>query len=432
MQVSVRPGLLLHPPALPRNFKRPYKLYNGNSGDLSSAVTFTRSSAGFAWVNGVLTSFATNIPRIGNYENNTSYPGLILEPSGVNNIANSSMTGAVVGTPGTIPTGWRFFNGDAGVALNVVGVGTSNGLPYIDVRAVGTTTGSSALFLQFTAANEIAATSAQVWTASTYMALIAGTETNFSEVRHVIEEQTAIGVGVASTIVNEKGNLTSSLQRRIITRTLNNVATFSISSHFALVWTSGGLAIDATYRIALPVLEQAAFEQTAVPTSTVAVSRGTDNAIITSLSTKPWFNPVECTIFVDFQKSPRNTSAGVAIALDDTGDDYQNYLQIVAEATQGSVTSALTTAGVQQFSLANTTTGSNDRFKAALAFRANDVALAVNGVVVGTDTSVTLPTFNRIFIGRRFDGLGLGGTMADSAIYPSRLSNARLVAMTGA
>lgn len=53
---------------------------------------------------------------------------------------STDLVSAVVGTPGTLPTGWRT---DAnGLTTDVSGLGTENGLPFIDVHISGTITSS--------------------------------------------------------------------------------------------------------------------------------------------------------------------------------------------------------------------------------------------------------------------------------------------------
>lgn len=56
------------------------------------------------------------------------------------NIINGTFTGASTGTPGVLPTGWSI-KGLNGIACNVAGLGIENGIPYMDLRFVGTSAG---------------------------------------------------------------------------------------------------------------------------------------------------------------------------------------------------------------------------------------------------------------------------------------------------
>lgn len=60
---------------------------------------------------------------------------LVPEPSRTERIANNQMVGAVVGSPGTPPSGWMVsVSGATSPFWSVTGTGTWNGLPTVDVR----------------------------------------------------------------------------------------------------------------------------------------------------------------------------------------------------------------------------------------------------------------------------------------------------------
>lgn len=69
----------------------------------------------------------------------------VLRVASTNLIRNPSASGAVAGTPGTIPTNWQLVAPDSarGIVTQVVGTGTENGVAYIDFRIHGTLTGVS-------------------------------------------------------------------------------------------------------------------------------------------------------------------------------------------------------------------------------------------------------------------------------------------------
>lgn len=68
------------------------------------------------------------------------YIGMLHEGRDVTNfIPNSIAAGAVVGTPGTFPTNWTVSTA-GGCAVSVVGTGTEQGVPYVDLRVAGTPT----------------------------------------------------------------------------------------------------------------------------------------------------------------------------------------------------------------------------------------------------------------------------------------------------
>ena len=84
-----------------------------------------------------------------------------------NSIRNNTMVGAVVGTPGTLPTNWTDFGGTLnGITRTVVGFGTVNGIAYIDLNYAGTATSGSSFFLEPDVSGAIAASYGQTVTAT--------------------------------------------------------------------------------------------------------------------------------------------------------------------------------------------------------------------------------------------------------------------------
>ena len=68
--------------------------------------------------------------------------------------------------------------------------------------------------------------------------------------------------------------------------------------------------------------------------------------------------------------------------------------------------------------------------KAALAYKNNDYALAVNGVIVGTDTSATVPTCDKVYLGNYSMAANLNKPTKQVKLYNTRLTNAQLIALT--
>ena len=73
--------------------------------------------------------------------------GASIEPASTNYVQNSTMAGAIPGAPGTAPTGWTVPTSSNGLVRQITAVGTSKGLPHIDIRFSGTTTAESFLNL---------------------------------------------------------------------------------------------------------------------------------------------------------------------------------------------------------------------------------------------------------------------------------------------
>ena len=80
-------------------------------------------------------------------------------------------------------------------------------------------------------------------------------------------------------------------------------------------------------------------------------------------------------------------------------------------------------------------TGSMGSFgtkKIALAYKNNDFALYINGVLAGTDTSGTVPTCDRLYVGRYFAGTSynIASGIKQVLLFKTRLSNDSLAELT--
>jgi hypothetical protein len=74
---------------------------------------------------------------------------------------------------------------------------------------------------------------------------------------------------------------------------------------------------------------------------------------------------------------------------------------------------------------------SGQTFKAALAYKENDFALAVNGVIVATDNSGVVPTTDDLKMNTSiYNDLDAGVNSKATAIYTTRLSNSKLISLT--
>ena len=69
-------------------------------------------------------------------------------------------------------------------------------------------------------------------------------------------------------------------------------------------------------------------------------------------------------------------------------------------------------------------------YKCAFAYNNNDFAFYVNGLQVGIDTSGTVASCNRIDIGNQLNSSVLEGSMQETKLYNTRLSNAELAQLT--
>jgi hypothetical protein len=154
-------GWVLPGASVDMNFKD--RLYYGAA---ASQLTVSRASIAYADDSGGnWYQFASNVARITN-------KGLLSEESRTNNIRNNSGQGAVVGTPGTSPTNWQVL--PQTITSSIVGVGSENGIDYVDIRLSGNTASIDHINIYFESTGQIAASQGQAWACSAFLKLASG------------------------------------------------------------------------------------------------------------------------------------------------------------------------------------------------------------------------------------------------------------------
>ena len=381
-------------------------------GDLaySRASSKTRTNA-----SGVVETIAANVPPH-DYRNADGtlsiFPRLNLEPQRTNSIRNSSMVGAVAGSPGTLPTNWENTS-TSGLTRTVVGIGTESGLPYIDFRFSGTSTGT-AFDIRGELPNIIAALTGQIWSESFYLKLISAPAAPNSYQIGIYERTSA---GAIVSFGSQSVTVTNSLQRFNYTRTLNGGATVAFVQPYVFFTLTNGATYDFTIRIAAPQMELGAYATTWVPTTTAAVTRLADSATRSNIFTNGLISSVGGTWFVDLSNNlslARDTASGIEIA----NSGFTQRIIIFNTGGTARLTVFLTTAGV-----AFTTTTSN--VKLAIKWNGSNASVFANGVKVANNVTFTgLSMENLIF------GNGVPFYINQMWLAPTPLSDTRCIQMT--
>jgi len=239
---------------------------NGN-GDL----TWSRNSvANRTQSDGNIGSVAANVPRLSYMFG--SCPAVLLEPQRTNSLRNSTMQGAVEGSPGTLPTNW-VSQSTAGLTLQVASVGTQNGLDYVDIRYSGTAT-STTIRLFWEANNQIVAADGQIWTSSFYTS-ISGSALP-SNYRLGVATNTSAGFSVSSIVATPNITQSTTLTRYDRVMTLPGGATVARAQPGVYVTVVNGQSYDFTIRIAAPQFEFGQFVTTYINTTNAAATRLVD------------------------------------------------------------------------------------------------------------------------------------------------------------
>jgi hypothetical protein len=393
-------------------------LGNGTSGAFiwgAQLVEGTDAKPYFATTN------RQDVPRL-DYRNAdgtiSTCPRLLLEPQRTNSIRNSTMVGAVAGSPGTLPTNWVVNN--AGLTQTIAGLGTENGLQYVDFRFSGTASSSEARIL-FETTTQIAASNGQTWTESVYLKAISGT-IPLSQLQ--IIERTVVGNFVAGG--STTSTPTSTLGRFTFTRTLIGGVTVA----FVQPLISFNLTLAATYdftiRIAAPQMELGAYATTFIPTTTAAVTRLTDAFIRGNLFTNGILTAAGGTWFVDLSNNvalSRDQTSSNSLYIDTTSGGLNNGWAIIANSATGRFRIAKAT-GTSTVVVYTTLT---DNVKIAIKWNGSTADVFVNGSKVVDATSFTSTAI-------QFLGTGTPDTprnINQSALFPTPLTDAQCIDITG-
>lgn len=384
---------------------------NGN-GDL----TWARNSvANRTQSDGNIGSVAANVPRLSYMYG--SCPALLLEPQRTNSIRNSTMQGAST-SPSTLPTNWASVNN--GITHTIVGVGTENEIPYVDVRFNGTATGTDTT-LRFESNTQIVASSGQTWASTFYTKLISASSAPLS---YSIGAYQRTSIGTFVDIIATPFTPTSTLTRVSNVVTISNVTVARVQPTFLATITNGA-SYDFTIRIAAPQMELGAFATTWINTTNAAATRLVDTFTRNNIYINGLISASGGTWYVELRNNVAYTrdTFTVGLFISDTTNITSNNINIRnggGGAVRLSINKVI--AGVST-ALYMTTTNT---VKLAIKWNGTSADIFENGVKVISATSFT-PTV--------MENLGLNTGMAPyfiqaMALYPTPLSDAQCQALT--
>lgn len=405
-------GIRIYVPTSASNFAG-----DGTSGVLLWGAQLVEGSEALPYF---ATTDRLNVPRL-DYRNAdgtlSTCPRLLLEPQRTNSIRNSSMVGAVAGSPGTLPTNWLNLV-TAGLTTSIAGVGIENGLPYVDIRFNGTANATS-IRVDFDGATAIAALNAQVWTQSIYAKIISAPNPALSYVLQMLERTSAGGYVTEGT---QFFTPTTSLQRFAFTRTLNGGATVANVQPCITINLTNGAAYDFTIRIAAPQMERGAYATTWIPTTTTSVTRVVDAFTRNNIFTNGFISNAGGTWFVDLANVisyTRDSTTGISLgdsASQNTGNQF-----IIRSPSTGRVNILVLVGGV---SVALYTLPA-DSCKIAIKWNGTSVEAFVNGVKRINATSFTTTVMQNI----AFDA-GVPFSINQSLLIPYPLTDSECIALT--
>ena len=167
-------------------------------------------------------------------------------------------------------------------------------------------------------------------------------------------------------------------------------------------------------------LEAGAFPTSYIPTTTAAATR---NASLADLISSAIANNIR-SFYVEFS-SPAVGTRGAVSLNDNTANER---IDVITSGTDPRL--VVHDGGVEQANINGGTVTAGVKTRVAVRINTNDFAISINGSTAATDTSGTLPTVDRLMIGRTQAGEYLNGRIARFAGWTELLSDVTLQAIT--
>jgi hypothetical protein len=232
----------------------------------------------------------------------------------------------------------------------------------------------------------------------------------------------------SSVTITDAGN---GWWRLTITKTPASVGTANVAINVSTGDGVASYAGDGTSGIFIygAQLEAGAFPTSYIPTVASQVTRTADNTSIVAPNFAPWYNQSEGTFVVEADSvAPVIAATYAAVSANDNSSNNRNSV-FFTSGLWGAIT---TVGGVNQASIV--VSGSytpNAIAKLSYAYATNNFAFSVNGSAPSTDTSGTVPSVDRLFIGSTLaNNQAINGHIRSIRYYPTRLSDAQLQALT--
>ena len=376
-------------PSLDLRFANNKSLVDAVTGQ--QLVTHTRASSGtFVDSAGVLQTAATDVPRFDHNPTTGESLGLLVEEARTNLMLRSEEFDNV---------SWGLLNVTVSANTQVAPNGTISFDTITDVN--GVTSANVGCFQSVTLADSTTYAMSCYVKAGTKSTCRVGIRdkagTNIFANSNLATASTTVGNAISSTI-QDAGNgcyrctaICASLTGATSPRGLVYMDTGS--------YTANG---TGTIHVWGAQLEAGAFPTPYIPTTTAAATRAAD---VADLISQAIANNIR-TLYLEF-RSPASGTRGVASLNDNTANERVNVL------TSGTDPRLIVfDGGAEQANMNGGTVTANQRTRVAVRINANDFAISINGAAVVTDTSGTLPTVDRLMLGRTQAGEYLNGTLA--------------------
>jgi len=188
-------------------------------------------------------------------------------------------------------------------------------------------------------------------------------------------------------------------------------------------WSAG--ASSGAFFVYGAQLEAGSFATSYIPTVASTVSRSADVATMTGTNFSTWYNQAAGTFVIDADSYTIGSADYPLTASDGTSNNRFGFYR-----TTATIAGYVTTGAVDQMYLTRSSIATNTPYKAAVTATANDGNMALNGTAAAGDTSITMPTLDRLSIGSNNSSGFMSGHIRAIAYYNTRLPNTSLQTLT--
>jgi hypothetical protein len=290
----------------------------------------------------------------------------------------------------------------------------------MDIRFNGTASSGVAV-LTFETNSSISASQGQVWANSIYAKNIS-TTSQANQILLTTYEYNSIGVYLTEGSVNIKSTLSTSLNRFEFIKTLSSLTVARIQTLLQFVLTNGA-SYDFTIRVAQPQMELGAYASSPIFTTSASATRVADACSKTGISSL--IGQSEGVLFADIITTEDITSVLPIGISDGTGSN-----RVLLYTASSTAVALVTVGGIAQATITSGTILPNTRYKMAIAYKANDFAFYLNGSLVGTDTSGTVPACSKFAFDNGSGSAVYYGKTNEALLFKTRLTNDELISLT--
>lgn len=385
------------------------------TASLDARVTFTRSgdTATRTNANGYIESVLANTPRFDYDPVTLACKGLLIEEARTNVLTysndisnaawakagNASVAASTEVSPSGTTDAYKLIGGDGGTAYlyRAAGYVTTATAHTISVYMKKGTVNTVNLFF-------VTAGSTQGAKCAFDSRGLVGTITNYGSVTGTTASVTSVGNGWYRCSM-----------------TLTTTA----DTYYAQVTTVGAVFTNL-YGFQV---EQGAFATSYIPTTTTALTRNADVAVMTGTNFSDWFNASEGAF--DTTVTPRAldlVNGNAILSVNDTTNFNRYYAYTLATSAIPNL--QIRASSTVYMQAASGTSAANAPLYACFAYKTNNCAFSTAGNSATVDTSVTLPTVTQFQIGAHGTAVYLNGWVEKVNYWPQRLTNSEVQAFS--